>query len=72
LTGQYVFFAVNGQISSLEEGIINPFAAELAQPQMMVVSDVDDIFLPLHKGLLVGVHEAKLVTTVWPRILTLV
>ena len=33
-------------------------ASNLSQPQMMVVSDTADVFLPLKKGLLVNVHES--------------
>ena len=31
----------------------------LAQPQMMVVSDITDIFVPMNAGLLVSVHESR-------------
>ncbi|KAM8939765.1 protein transport protein Sec24B [Pelodytes ibericus] len=31
----------------------------LSQPQMLIVSDVDDIFLPTPDGLLVNLHESK-------------
>lgn len=33
--------------------------ATLSQPQMMVVSDVEDVFLPLQSGLLVNGHESR-------------
>jgi protein transport protein SEC24 len=33
--------------------------ADLAQPQMMIVSDVEDVFTPLHKGLLVDGVKSK-------------
>ena len=32
-------------------------SASLAQPQMMTVSDIDDVFVPLQSGLLVNAHE---------------
>jgi protein transport protein SEC24 len=31
----------------------------LAQPQMMIVSDIEEMFLPLHDGLLVSVSESR-------------
>jgi len=34
-------------------------SGHLSQPQMMVVSDTADVFLPLKKGLLVNVHESQ-------------
>ena len=33
----------------------------LAQPQMMVVSDIEDVFVPLVDGFLVSLEEAKTV-----------
>lgn len=33
--------------------------ASLSQPQMMVVSDVEDVFLPLSSGLLVNAHSSR-------------
>lgn len=35
--------------------------ASLAQPQMMVMTDVADVFVPLVDGFLVNVAEAKTV-----------
>lgn len=35
--------------------------ASLAQPQMMVVSDVADMFVPLLDGFLVNVNESRVV-----------
>lgn len=35
--------------------------ASLAQPQMMVVSDVADMFVPLLDGFLVNVSESRVV-----------
>uniref|UniRef100_A0AAZ3NWG8 SEC24 homolog C, COPII coat complex component n=1 Tax=Oncorhynchus tshawytscha TaxID=74940 RepID=A0AAZ3NWG8_ONCTS len=35
--------------------------SSLAQPQMMVVSDVSDMFLPLLDGFLVGVNDSRMV-----------
>lgn len=35
--------------------------ASLAQPQMMVVSDVADMFVPLLDGFLVNVQESRVV-----------
>ncbi|KAM8924376.1 protein transport protein Sec24C isoform 2-T2 [Pelodytes ibericus] len=37
--------------------------SSLAQPQMMVVSDVADMFVPLLDGFLVNVHESRTVIT---------
>nr|CAB3265936.1 protein transport protein Sec24C [Phallusia mammillata] len=33
--------------------------SSLAQPQMMVVSDVNDVFVPLQDGFLVNLHESR-------------
>ena len=33
----------------------------LAQPQMMVMSDIEDAFVPLQDGFLVDINEAKAV-----------
>ena len=35
--------------------------ANMAQPQMMVMTDVDDVFVPMVDGFLVNVTEAKTV-----------
>ena len=35
------------------------FQSNLAQPQMMVVSDIEDVFVPLVDGFLVNFEEAK-------------
>lgn len=35
--------------------------ANLAQPQMMIVSDVNDVFVPLLDGFLVDAKESKMV-----------
>lgn len=37
--------------------------SSLAQPQMMVVSDVADVFVPLLDGFLVNVSESRAVIT---------
>lgn len=37
--------------------------SSLAQPQMMVVSDVADMFVPLLDGFLVNVNESRAVIT---------
>lgn len=39
--------------------------ASLAQPQMLVVSDVSDMFVPLLDGFLVNVKESRLVIERW-------
>lgn len=39
--------------------LLIPFQENLAQPQMMVVSDVEDVFVPLLDGFLVSVQEAR-------------
>lgn len=39
--------------------------ASLAQPQMLVVSDVSDMFVPLLDGFLVNVNESRLVIERW-------
>lgn len=31
----------------------------LTQPQMMVISDIDDVFVPLHDGFLVNIEESR-------------
>ena len=38
-----------------------PHKASLAQPQMMVLTDVTDVFVPLVDGFLVNVAEARTV-----------
>lgn len=42
--------------------------ASLAQPQMMVVSDVSDMFVPLLDGFLVNVNESRQVIDRWAAI----
>lgn len=42
--------------------------SSLAQPQMMVVSDVSDMFVPLLDGFLVNVKESRLVIERWEKI----
>lgn len=42
--------------------------SSLAQPQMMVVSDVSDMFVPLLDGFLVNVKESRLVIDRWGKI----
>jgi hypothetical protein len=39
--------------------------ASLAQPQMLVVSDVADMFVPLLDGFLVNVKESRMVIDRW-------
>lgn len=39
--------------------------SSLAQPQMLVVSDVSDMFIPLLDGFLVNVNESRLVIERW-------
>lgn len=41
--------------------------SSLAQPQMMVVSDVSDMFVPLLDGFLVNVKESRLVIERWEK-----
>lgn len=42
--------------------------SSLAQPQMMVVSDVSDMFVPLLDGFLVNVNESRQVIERWAAI----
>lgn len=39
--------------------------SSLAQPQMLVVSDVSDMFVPLLDGFLVNINESRLVIERW-------
>lgn len=39
--------------------------SSLAQPQMLVVSDVSDMFVPLLDGFLVNVNESRQVIERW-------
>lgn len=47
----FVTFDSTVQFYNLQEG--------LSQPQMLIVSDIDDIFLPTPDSLLVNLHESK-------------
>ncbi|XP_046771921.1 protein transport protein Sec24B isoform X1 [Gallus gallus] len=47
----FITFDSTVQFYNLQEG--------LSQPQMLIVSDIDDIFLPTPDGLLVNLHESK-------------
>ncbi|KAE8675234.1 Protein transport protein Sec24-like [Hibiscus syriacus] len=50
------FFLIDVSISAVRSGMIE---SSLTQPQMMVVSDLDDIFVPLPDDLLVNLSESK-------------
>jgi len=39
--------------------------ASIAQPQMMVMTDVNDVFVPMTDGFLVGLEEARTVLERW-------
>ncbi len=65
-----IFFNVKLKFSSFlrltcllvcSEGKVFLFQDNLAQPQMMVVSDIDDVFVPLVDGFLVDVTKARLI-----------
>ncbi|MBA0606735.1 hypothetical protein Godav_019157 [Gossypium davidsonii] len=50
------FFLIDVSISAVRSGMIE---SSLTQPQMMVVSDLDDIFVPLPDDLLVNLSESR-------------
>ncbi|TYG82567.1 hypothetical protein ES288_D01G099300v1 [Gossypium darwinii] len=50
------FFLIDVSISAVRSGMIE---SSLTQPQMMVVSDLDDIFVPLPDDLLVNFSESR-------------
>ncbi|KAF2303765.1 hypothetical protein GH714_023343 [Hevea brasiliensis] len=50
------FFLIDVSISAVRSGMIE---SSLVQPQMMVVSDLDDIFVPLPDDLLVNLSESR-------------
>ncbi|PPD67009.1 hypothetical protein GOBAR_DD36110 [Gossypium barbadense] len=50
------FFLIDVSLSAVRSGMIG---SSLAQPQMMVVSDLDDIFVPLPDDLLVNLSEPR-------------
>ncbi|MBA0861631.1 hypothetical protein Goshw_029833 [Gossypium schwendimanii] len=50
------FFLIDVSLSAVRSGMIG---SSLAQPQMMVVSDLDDIFVPLPDDLLVNLSESR-------------
>lgn len=52
------FFSASAQIIS-KYSVGFPVQSSLTQPQMMVVSDLDDIFVPLPDDLLVNLSESK-------------
>ncbi|KAE9463939.1 hypothetical protein C3L33_04135, partial [Rhododendron williamsianum] len=50
------FFLIDVSISAIRSGMLE---SSLMQPQMMVVSDLDDIFVPLPDDLLVNLSESR-------------
>ncbi|MBA0838370.1 hypothetical protein Goarm_010434 [Gossypium armourianum] len=50
------FFLIDVSISAVRSGMIE---SSLTQPQMMVVSDLDDVFVPLPDDLLVNLSESR-------------
>ncbi|GER29733.1 transport protein Sec24 [Striga asiatica] len=50
------FFLIDVSISAIQNGMLE---SSLTQPQMMVVSDLDDIFIPLPDDLLVNLSESR-------------
>uniref|UniRef100_A0A2N9EJV9 Uncharacterized protein n=1 Tax=Fagus sylvatica TaxID=28930 RepID=A0A2N9EJV9_FAGSY len=50
------FFLIDVSVSAVRSGMIE---SSLTQPQMMVVSDLDDIFVPLPDDLLVNLSESR-------------
>ncbi|KAL4572013.1 hypothetical protein LXL04_018781 [Taraxacum kok-saghyz] len=52
------FFLIDVSIYSVKSGMLE---SSLTQPQMMVVSDLDDIFVPLPDDLLVNLSESRTV-----------
>ncbi|KVI12414.1 Gelsolin domain-containing protein [Cynara cardunculus var. scolymus] len=52
------FFLIDVSIYSIQSGMLE---SSLTQPQMMVVSDLDDIFIPLPDDLLVNLSESRTV-----------
>nr|KAJ0192677.1 hypothetical protein LSAT_V11C800426250 [Lactuca sativa] len=52
------FFLIDVSIYSVKSGMLE---SSLTQPQMMVVSDLDDIFIPLPDDLLVNLSESRTV-----------
>lgn len=53
------FLMHNGKLGKCE--ISFTFQSSLAQPQMMVVSDLEDMFVPLVDGFLVKLTESETV-----------
>ncbi|KAI8522968.1 hypothetical protein RHMOL_Rhmol13G0038400 [Rhododendron molle] len=52
------FFLIDVSISAVKSGMLE---SSLVQPQMMVVSDLDDLFVPLPDDLLVNLSESRIV-----------
>ncbi|KAI8522966.1 hypothetical protein RHMOL_Rhmol13G0038300 [Rhododendron molle] len=52
------FFLIDVSISAVRSGMLE---SSLVQPQMMVVSDLDDLFVPLPDDLLVNLSESRIV-----------
>ncbi|KAK2975141.1 hypothetical protein RJ640_010821 [Escallonia rubra] len=52
------FFLIDVSISAVRSGMLE---SSLTQPQMMVISDLDDIFIPLPDDLLVNLSESRTV-----------
>ncbi|GAY47655.1 hypothetical protein CUMW_106020 [Citrus unshiu] len=50
------FFLIDVSISAIRSGMLE---SSLTQPQMMVISDLDDIFVPLPDDLLVNLSESR-------------
>ncbi|KAH9619758.1 hypothetical protein KSS87_018487 [Heliosperma pusillum] len=50
------FFLIDVSVSAVKSGMLE---STLTQPQMMVMSDVDDVFLPLPDDLLVNLSESR-------------
>ncbi|GFZ13594.1 Sec23/Sec24 protein transport family protein [Actinidia rufa] len=56
------FFVIDVSISAVRSGMLE---SSLTQPQMMVVTDLDDIFVPLPDDLLVNLSESRSVVDVF-------
>ncbi|KAF9612370.1 hypothetical protein IFM89_039197 [Coptis chinensis] len=56
------FFLINVSVTAVRSGMLE---SSLTQPQMMVVSDLEDIFVPLPDDLLVNLSESRNVVDVF-------
>ncbi|KAK9125151.1 hypothetical protein Scep_013997 [Stephania cephalantha] len=56
------FFLIDVSVTAVRSGMLE---SSLTQPQMMVVSDLDDIFVPLPDDLLVNLSESRSVVDVF-------